>query len=78
MNRFNFFQWFFSPSEKDDDRSAFYLADKILELQKRVEELERENETLKELISETESTLREQIDKIHPVIYNITESNKGT
>jgi len=72
----NLIKRFFSPTVKESD-SAFYLADKIIELQTRVEELERENRELKELVIEVESSLKEQIDKIHPVIYNIQESNKG-
>ena len=73
----NFFKWFFSPSVKGDG-NAFYLAEQIIELKSRVEELENENRELKELVTEVELNLREQIDKIHPVIYNITDSNKGT
>ena len=75
MNKF--FKWFFSPSKKDDT-SSFYLAEQIIELKSRVEELENENRELKELVTEVELNLREQIDKIHPVIYNISESNNGT
>ena len=75
MNKF--FKWFFSPSKKDES-SSFYLAEQIIELKSRVEELEKENRELKELVTEVELNLREQIDKIHPVIYNITDSNKGT
>jgi len=73
----NLIKKFFSPTVKDES-SAFYLADKIIELQTRVEELEKENRELKELVTEVELNLREQIDKIHPVIYNISDSNKGT
>ena len=73
----NLIKKFFSPTVKDES-SAFYLADKIIELQTRVEELEKENRELKELVTEIELNLREQIDKIHPVIYNISDSNKGT
>ena len=75
MNKF--FKWFFSPSKKDDT-SSFYLAEQIIELKSRVEELEKENRELKELVVEVETSLKEQIDKIHPVIYNISDSNKGT
>jgi len=75
MNKF--IKWFFSPSVKGDG-NAFYLAEQIIELKSRVEELENENRELKELVTEVELNLREQIDKIHPVIYNITDSNKGT
>ena len=73
----NFFKWFFSPSVKDES-SSFYLAEQIIELKSRVEELEKENRELNELVTEVELNLREQIDKIHPVIYNISDSNKGT
>ena len=73
----NLIKKFFSPTVKDES-SAFYLADKIIELQTRVEELEKENRELKELVTEVELNLREQIDKIHPVIYNISDSNKGS
>jgi len=73
----NFFKWFFSPTVKDES-SSFYLAEQIIELKSRVEELENENRELKELVTEVELNLREQIDKIHPVIYNISDSNKGT
>ena len=75
MNKF--FQWFFSPTKKDES-SAFYLAEQIIELKSRVSELEKENRELQELVVEVETSLKEQIDKIHPVIYNISESNKGT
>jgi len=71
MNKF--FEWFFAPTKKED-RGAFALADKIIELKKRVEELEVENEQLKQVVSEIHTNLQEQIDNIHPVIYNFTES----
>ena len=67
---------FFAPTVKDE--SACYLADKIIELQERVAELEKENRELHDLVLEIETSLKSQIDKIHPVIYNISESNKGT
>ena len=73
----NFFKWFFSPSKKDES-SSFYLAEQIIELKSRVEELEKENRELNDLILEIETSLKSQIDKIHPVIYNISDSNKGT
>ena len=75
MNKF--FQWFFSPSKKDET-SSFYLAEQIIQLKSRVEELEKENRELNDLILEIETSLKSQIDKIHPVIYNISDSNKGT
>ena len=73
----NLIKKFFAPTEKNTE-SAFYLADRIIELQTRVDELERENRELNDLILEIETSLKSQIDKIHPVIYNIHENNKGT
>ena len=73
----NLVKKFFAPTIKDES-SAFYLAEQIIELKSRVEELEKENRELNELVMEVETSLKAQIDKIHPVIYNITDSNKGT
>ncbi len=73
----NLVKKFFAPTVKDKS-SAFYLAEQIIELKSRVEELEKENRELNELVMEVETSLKAQIDKIHPVIYNISESNKGT
>ena len=73
----NLVKKFFAPTVKDES-SAFYLADKIIELQEKVAELEKENRELHDLILEIETSLKSQIDRIHPVIYNISESNKGT
>ena len=73
----NLIKKFFAPTVKETS-SAFYLADRIIELQTRVDELERENRELNDLILEIETSLKSQIDKIHPVIYNISDSNKGT
>ena len=73
----NLIKKFFDPSVKDES-SSFYLAEQIIELKSRVEELEKENRELNDLILEIETSLKSQIDKIHPVIYNIQDSNKGT
>ena len=73
----NLIKKFFAPTVKDES-SAFYLADKIIELQEKVAELEKENRELHDLVLEIEISLKSQIDRIHPVIYNISESNKGT
>ena len=73
----NLIKKFFSPTVKETS-SAFYLADKIVELQERVAELETENDELHDLVLEIEISLKSQIDKIQPVIYNIHDSNKGT
>ena len=68
---------FFSPAVKDKS-SVFYLANRIIELQTRVDELEKENRGLHELVLEIETNLRNQIDKIQPVIYNIHNKQKDT
>ena len=73
----NLIKKFFAPTVKDES-SSFYLAEQIIELKSRVEELEKENRELNDLILEIETSLKSQIDKIHPVIYNIQDSNKGT
>jgi len=69
---------FFAPSTKpnldEGDVSAFAFANKILELQKEIEELKKENIKLTDSIYECEGRLMEKIDRIQPVIYNI--SNK--
>ena len=69
---------FFAPSTKPDldegDYSAFAFANKVLDLQKQIEELKQENVKLTDAIYECEGRLMEKIDRIQPVIYNI--SNK--
>ena len=57
----NFFSRLFGKTE--DVTSAFFWANKILELQK-------ENRELRTLIVELEQRVDEKIDKIQPVIYN--------
>lgn len=69
-------QKFFSPTEKVSVNDNLYS--QIETLTKRVAELEKENLELRDLVLEIETSLKSQIDKIHPVIYNIQESNKGT
>ena len=73
----NLIKKFFSSSTKDNT-SAFYLANKIVELQTKVDELEKENRELHELILGIETNLKSQIDKIQPVIYNIHNKQKDT
>jgi hypothetical protein len=66
---------FFAPSTKPDldegDVSAFAFANKILELQKQIEDLKQENVKLTDAIYECEGRMMEKIDRIQPVIYNI-------
>ena len=73
----NLIKKFFSPSIKDNS-STFYLANKIVELQTKVDELEKENRELHELILGIETNLKSQIDKIQPVIYNIHNKQNDT
>ena len=69
-------QRFFSPTKKLSVSDNLYS--QIETLTERVVELEKENRELGDLIHEIETSLKSQIDKIHPVIYNIHENNKGT
>ena len=65
----NFFSRLFG--KKEDVTSAFFWANKILELQK-------ENRELRTLIAELEQRVESRIDKIQPVIYNIHNKQKDT
>lgn len=69
-----FIQRFFEPSiEFDDDN----LIDLILELEDRVEYLERENDSLSASLTELEDRLDQRIDRIQPVIYHINGGEKN-
>lgn len=69
----NFLKSFFQPSEKIDfdDENMFVIADKILELQDRVEKLELENIELTNSLYECENRLEAKINNIDPVVYNL-------
>ena len=73
----NFIRNFFAPSDKGylENPNAFSLAEKILELQERITVLELENIEMTNALYECENRMEAKIDNIHPVIYNITESN---
>lgn len=75
-NPYWFFQkWVIKPPEEINDTSnAFAFANKVLELQSRIEKLEQENVELTNCLYELENRLQAQIDKIHPIIYNINEN----
>ena len=69
-----FIQRFFEPSiEFDDDN----LIDLILELEDRIEYLERENDSLSASLTEMEDRLDLRIDRIQPVIYHINGEEKN-
>ena len=65
----NFFSRLFG--KREDVTSAFFWANKVLELQK-------ENRELRTLIMELEQRVDAKIDKIQPVIYNIHNKQKDT
>ena len=65
----NFFSKLFG--KKEDVTSAFFWANKVLELQK-------ENRELRTLIMELEQRVDARIDKIQPVIYNIHNKQNAT
>jgi len=73
----NLIRKFFAPSDKDylENSNAFSLAEKILELQERITVLELENIEMTNALYECENRMEAKIDNIHPVIYNIKESN---
>jgi len=73
----NLIRQFFSPSEKInlEDRGVFVLADKILELEERIQILELENIEMTNALYECENRMEAKIDSVHPVIYNISERN---
>lgn len=69
-----FIQRFFEPSiEFDDDN----LIDLILELEDRVEYLEKENDSLSNSLTEMENRLNNRVDRIQPVIYHINGREKN-
>ena len=51
------------------------LADKILELEERIQILELENIEMTNALYECENRMEAKIDSVHPVIYNISERN---
>ena len=68
----NLIREFFKPSEDKilANQNAFYLADKVIELQEQVALLKEENSSLREELSEVERKL----NAIQPVVYNITSN----
>tara|TARA_A100001234_G_scaffold9472_1_gene7744 strand:+ start:343 stop:588 length:246 start_codon:yes stop_codon:yes gene_type:complete len=68
----NLIRQFFKPSEDKilANQNAFYLADKVIELQEQVALLKDENSSLRKELSEVERKL----NAIQPVVYNITSN----
>jgi len=57
--------------EPEVSNNSFAFANKILELQNRIEKLEAENVELTNSIYECENRMMARIDKIQPVVYNL-------
>ena len=57
--------------KKEEYNNAFAFSDKLLELQDRIEDLERANSEKDTALFELENRLLYEIDRIHPVQYNI-------
>ena len=72
-----FIKKFFQSTEQEDliEDGIFAFANKILELQERIEKLESENIEMTNALYECENRLESRIDKIHPTIYNIQEKS---
>lgn len=70
----------FAPTNKDylNSSDALCLAEKVLELQERIEILELENIEMTNALYECENRLDAKIDNIHPVVYNLNEKSNLT
>ena len=75
---FDWFDWFNRNSDvgdyyvEDVDES---LLDRISELESRILKLEIENVELNNCLYEFENRIQTQIDNIHPVVYNLKNTN---
>ena len=75
---FDWFDWFNRNSVvgdyyvEDVDES---LLDRISELESRILKLEIENVELNNCLYEFENRIQTQIDNIHPVVYNVKNTN---
>ncbi len=64
-----FIRRFFEPSVRYEDDDS--LIDAILDLEYRLEYLEKDNIELSNALQKMEDRLERRIDRIQPVIYNI-------
>lgn len=64
--------------KKEEYNSAFAFADKLLELQDRIEDLEKANSEKNTALFELENRLLYEIGRIQPVQYNIVNKNDTT
>ena len=67
---FNFIKNIFTAPKQDEGVLAF--ANKVIELQNRIDALEIE---LSNNLYEIENRLEAKIDKIHPVVYNLNKKS---
>ena len=70
------FNWFNRVvKDYDTEDVDISLLDRIINLELRVSELEKENINTTNCLYEIENRLQAEIDKIHPVIYNLNNNN---
>ena len=70
---FNWFNKVVEDYDLDDVHST--LLDRISELESRILKLEIENVELNNCLYEFENRIQTQIDNIHPVVYNLKNTN---
>ncbi len=70
-----FIRRFFEPSLRYEDDDS--LIDVILDLEYRLEYLEKDNIELSNALQKIEDRLERRIDRIQPVIYNIKGEEKN-
>ena len=70
------FNWFNRVvKDYDTEDVDISLLDRITNLELRVSELEKENINTTNCLYEIENRLQAEIDKIHPVVYNLKNTN---
>jgi hypothetical protein len=70
------FNWFNRVVEDYDSEDIDdCILDRITDLESRVLKLEQENVELTNCLYEVENRLQAQIDNIHPVVYNLKNTN---
>ena len=70
---FNWFRRVIGDYDAEDVDGS--ILDRIINLELRVLELEKENINTTNCLYEIENRLQAEIDKIHPVIYNLNNNN---
>jgi len=70
----DFFKRFFVSDEStyDESKSYFHLVNRILLLEQKLKDLEVEHSND---LYELENRLQSQIDSVHPVVYNIQQTD---